>query len=115
MHDIESLFMAHAHALHRYLVRLTGDTDLAADCVQETFVRVIERRGSRDIERAWLFTVATNLAPHRAARDCSMRLASAARSVTRNQLQSSTSRRASVTPRPFARSAHSASRSERPC
>jgi RNA polymerase sigma-70 factor (ECF subfamily) len=62
MHDAESLFTSHAPALYRYLVRLTGDTDLAADCVQETFVRVIERHGTSDIERAWLFTVATNLA-----------------------------------------------------
>jgi RNA polymerase sigma factor (sigma-70 family) len=30
--------------------------------VQDTFVRLLERGGHRAIERAWLFTVATNLA-----------------------------------------------------
>ena len=59
--DTRSLFDAHAHALYRYLVRLTGDPDLAADGVQGTFLRVIEGKARRDIERAWLFTVATNL------------------------------------------------------
>ena len=62
MHDAERLFTTHAPALYRYLVRLTGDTDLAADCVQDTFVRVLDRRTSSDIERAWLFRVATNAA-----------------------------------------------------
>lgn len=62
MHDAERLFTDHAPALYRYLVRLTGDADLAADCVQDTFVRLLERGGNRVIERAWLFTVATNVA-----------------------------------------------------
>ena len=62
MHDAERLFNDHAPALYRYLVRFTGDADLAADCVQDTFVRLLERGGNRAIERAWLFTVATNLA-----------------------------------------------------
>ena len=62
MHDAERLFHDHAPALYRYLVRFTGDADLAADCVQDTFVRLLERGGNRTIERAWLFTVATNLA-----------------------------------------------------
>jgi RNA polymerase sigma factor (sigma-70 family) len=62
MHDAEKLFTAHAPALYRYLLRLTGDSDLAADCVQDTFVRLLDRGHGRDVERAWLFTVATNLA-----------------------------------------------------
>jgi RNA polymerase sigma factor (sigma-70 family) len=57
----ERLFDAHAPALYRYLVRLTGDADLAADGVQGTFLRVVEGRAVHDIERAWLFKVATNL------------------------------------------------------
>ena len=59
MDDVDALFHAHAAALHRYLVRLTGDADLAADGVQTAFVRAIES-GPRHIERAWLFRVATN-------------------------------------------------------
>jgi RNA polymerase sigma factor (sigma-70 family) len=62
MNDAERLFNAHAPALYRYLVRLTGDADLAADCVQDTFVRVLDRRVGGEIERAWLFRVATNAA-----------------------------------------------------
>jgi RNA polymerase sigma-70 factor (ECF subfamily) len=62
MHDAERLFNDHAAALFRYLVRFTGDADLASDCVQETFVRVLDRSSASEIQRAWLFTVATNLA-----------------------------------------------------
>jgi RNA polymerase sigma-70 factor, ECF subfamily len=61
MHDTERLFTDHAPALYRYLVRLTGDADLAADAVQSTFVRVIERPPAGELERAWLFKVATNV------------------------------------------------------
>ena len=62
MNDVERLFTTHAPALYRYLVRLTGDTDLAADCVQDTFVRALERRTGGEIQRAWLFKVGTNAA-----------------------------------------------------
>jgi RNA polymerase sigma factor (sigma-70 family) len=61
MTDSERLFHAHAPALYRYLVRLTGDADLAADGVQSTFLRVIEGRARDGVERSWLFTVATNV------------------------------------------------------
>ena len=61
MHDAERLFTAHAPALYRYLVRLTADADLAADGVQTTFVRLIERPPAGELERAWLFKVATNV------------------------------------------------------
>jgi RNA polymerase sigma factor (sigma-70 family) len=61
MNDPERLFTTHAPALYRYLLRLTGDSDLAADGVQTTFVRVIERPPAGDVERAWLFKVATNV------------------------------------------------------
>jgi RNA polymerase sigma factor (sigma-70 family) len=59
--DAQRLFDDHAPALYRYLVRLSGDADLAADAVQGTFLRIIEGRAKRDVERAWLFKVATNL------------------------------------------------------
>jgi RNA polymerase sigma factor (sigma-70 family) len=62
---IAALFDAHQAALHRYLVRLCGDADLAADAAQEAFVRAVEQPASRPIARAWLYTVATNVVRER--------------------------------------------------
>lgn len=47
--------------LYRYLNRLAGDGDLAADLAQDAFVRLYRRRSLPDDPDAWLFTVATNL------------------------------------------------------
>jgi RNA polymerase sigma factor (sigma-70 family) len=62
MPDAGRLFDEHYKALYRYLVRLSGDADVAADAVQEAFLRLVERPppvgGSA---RAWLFKVATNV------------------------------------------------------
>jgi RNA polymerase sigma factor (sigma-70 family) len=60
--EVEQLFEAHHDAIYGYLVRLTGDPDLAADLAQETFIRWVDREPDRTNPRAWLFTVATNLA-----------------------------------------------------
>lgn len=60
MNDAEQLFADHSAALYRYLVRLTGDPDLASDGVQETFATLLDRPPRSRVERAWLFTVATN-------------------------------------------------------
>lgn len=57
-----ALFEEHYPALYRYLVRLTGDADAAADAAQEAFVRLVERAPREGATRAWLFTVATNAA-----------------------------------------------------
>jgi RNA polymerase sigma factor (sigma-70 family) len=59
--DVEKIFDAHYDVLLRYLVRLTGDPDLAADVAQETFIRLVERRPDERQLRGWLFRVATNL------------------------------------------------------
>lgn len=59
--DVEQIFDAHYDVLLRYLVRLTGDPDLAADVAQETFIRLVERHPDDRQLRGWLFRVATNL------------------------------------------------------
>ncbi len=48
-------------SLGRYLDRLTGDADLAADLAQETFVRLFARGSMPADVRAWLAAVANNL------------------------------------------------------
>ena len=59
--DPEKLFAEHYEGLFRYLIRLTGDPDLAADIAQESFVRLIERKPANKGLRSWLYRVATNL------------------------------------------------------
>jgi RNA polymerase sigma factor (sigma-70 family) len=59
--DVERLFTDHYEGLFRYLVRLTGDPDLAADVAQETFVRLVDRKPDNNGIRAWLYRVATNI------------------------------------------------------
>jgi RNA polymerase sigma factor (sigma-70 family) len=59
--DVEKLFAEHYEGLFRYLVRLTGDSDLAADVTQETFVRLVEKKPDNTGIRAWLYRVATNI------------------------------------------------------
>jgi len=59
--DAARLFEEHHGALLRYLVRLTGDGDLAADAAQEAFARLVAKPPRDERPRAWLFTVATNV------------------------------------------------------
>lgn len=59
--DVEKLFEEHYDVLYRYLIRLTGDGDAAADAAQEAFVRLVEHQPSGAQTRAWLFRVATNV------------------------------------------------------
>ena len=66
MDRVSRLFETHHEALYRYLVRLSGDADIAADVAQETFVRLFEQPPNAQIERAWLFKVGTNLVFERA-------------------------------------------------
>lgn len=51
----------HSASLHRYLGRLSGDSDFAKDLTQEAFVRLYERGAIPDDPRAWLAAVASNL------------------------------------------------------
>lgn len=59
--DPTKLFLEHYDGLYRYLLRLTGDPDVAADAAQEAFVRLVERPPVDRNLRAWLFAVATNV------------------------------------------------------
>lgn len=60
MDPATELFEHHHEALYRYLVRLSGDADVAADAAQEAFVRLLERPPAGTVQRAWLFKVGTN-------------------------------------------------------
>lgn len=60
--DVTRLFEENHHALCRYLLRFSGDADVAADAAQEAFVRLLERPPRGQNARAWLYTVATNVA-----------------------------------------------------
>jgi len=55
------LYDQHVERVYRLAFRLTGDTDLAADCTQETFIRVFDRletfRGEAALS-TWITSVA---------------------------------------------------------
>jgi RNA polymerase sigma-70 factor (ECF subfamily) len=59
--DFEAAFHDHNAPLFRYVQRLLGDADVAADVVQESFVRLLRHPMPDADIRRWLFTVATNL------------------------------------------------------
>jgi RNA polymerase sigma factor (sigma-70 family) len=61
-HALSELFTRHHEQLRRYLARMTGDPDLAADIAQEAFVRLLEHAPDESMAAPWLFRVATNLA-----------------------------------------------------
>jgi RNA polymerase sigma factor (sigma-70 family) len=56
-----ALFEIHFPRLHRYLDRLSGEPELAADVAQEAFVRLYRRGALPDAPEAWLISVAMNL------------------------------------------------------
>ncbi|MBC2710313.1 MAG: sigma-70 family RNA polymerase sigma factor [Desulfosarcina sp.] len=61
--DAYSLFYKeNRDRLYAYLLRMTGEAQLAADLVQESFVRYLGRYGSRDGSRPLLYTIARNAA-----------------------------------------------------
>jgi RNA polymerase sigma factor (sigma-70 family) len=57
----EQLFESEYPRLFRYLDRLSGEPDLAADLAQEAFIRLYRRGAMPDRPAVWLATVALNL------------------------------------------------------
>lgn len=61
----DELLRQYQHRLYRYLTRLAGDSTVADDLFQQTWLRVVEKIRHYDEGRsfeAWLFAVARNLA-----------------------------------------------------
>lgn len=59
--DFEAAYQSHWTPLLRYVDRMVGDSDLAEDVAQESFVRLLGQEIPDDEVRRWLFAVATNL------------------------------------------------------
>jgi RNA polymerase sigma-70 factor, ECF subfamily len=80
----DRLFAEHHARLHAYLLRMSGDADLAADLAQEAFVRLYQRGSVPDSCAAWLVSVANNLLRNSARQSARRRqlLATADRSST---------------------------------
>lgn len=61
MTPVEALYREHGRSLYQYLVRMTGDSDLAEDILHDTFQRLLQRPPGREHNlKGWLFRVATN-------------------------------------------------------
>jgi RNA polymerase sigma-70 factor (ECF subfamily) len=59
--EFVDLFDAHFDRLYRYLDRLSGEPELAADLAQEAFIKLYRRGSLPNAPEAWLISVATNL------------------------------------------------------
>lgn len=59
--EYEAAYKRLQPSLYRYLLRLTGDPDLAEDLAQESFVRLLDQDLPEAEIRPWIFAVATNL------------------------------------------------------
>ncbi|MEN8375569.1 MAG: sigma-70 family RNA polymerase sigma factor [Gemmatimonadota bacterium] len=80
--DFRALFDEHYQRLFRYFQRQAGDAELAADVVQEAFIRLYRRGAPPDDPVAWLITVASNLFRNaRGTRSRRLRLLSTERSA----------------------------------
>jgi RNA polymerase sigma factor (sigma-70 family) len=59
--EITELFRSQHRRLYRFLDRLSGEPDVAADIAQEAFVRMYRRGSLPDAPESWLISVALNL------------------------------------------------------
>jgi RNA polymerase sigma factor (sigma-70 family) len=62
----EALLQRHEREIMRYLLRVSGDRDDAADLFQETWLRAYPRLQPESDVRPWLYAIATNLCRNRA-------------------------------------------------
>jgi RNA polymerase sigma-70 factor, ECF subfamily len=88
------IFERHRHGVHAYFLGRVSEPELASDLLQETFLRVWRRLSevaplAGERQRAWIFTVARNLAidsyragATRRATEASLRQAAATREAT---------------------------------
>jgi len=61
-HDLATLFLESRRALRRYIRRLVSSPEAAEDVVQEAFLRTVENAKDISTPRAFLYSVARNLA-----------------------------------------------------
>jgi RNA polymerase sigma-70 factor (ECF subfamily) len=65
----QDIYSRHQRDVYRYILRMTGRTDIADDVCQDVFLRIIralENGGTVGHERGWVFAIARNLmADHR--------------------------------------------------
>ena len=62
MNDYGLFYKDNKDRLYAYLLRMTGERQLALDLVQESFVRYLGRYGRRDYNKALLYTIGRNAA-----------------------------------------------------
>lgn len=60
MTDFRAFYKKHRDGLFAYLIRSTADTDFAADILQESFTRYLEKYGQEGPNPALLYTIARN-------------------------------------------------------
>lgn len=60
MTDFRAFYKKHRDGLFAYLIRSTADADLAADILQESFTRYLEKYGQEGPNPALLYTIARN-------------------------------------------------------
>lgn len=57
--EAADLFDRYGRSIYRYLVTLTGDREVASDCLKATFLAAIEQlRKGRSVNAGWLYRVA---------------------------------------------------------
>lgn len=59
--DFQTAYRELYPSLHRFVLRMTGDADVADDVVQEAFTRLIEQDLPLSEAKPWLYVVAANL------------------------------------------------------
>ena len=66
---VEDIFTRHQRDIYRYVLRMTGRTDVADDVCQDVFLRIVRAQRNGGVvghERGWVFAIARNLvADHR--------------------------------------------------